>query len=135
MQLVREIQAGMDVDGDGTPDFDRSRNYHVGLSQGAALGTIFDAVEPAVRSAAINVGGGPLIEIIRMRPNLDLPATDPNYPSAFEFILQNKPIPSLLNVPNGTFFDNTPLRNSRRLSTMFLAPTQFRRWMMQRRGT
>src|SRR5262249_14406313 len=35
MQLVREIQRGMDVDGDSTPDLDPNRIYYFGNSLGA----------------------------------------------------------------------------------------------------
>src|SRR5262249_14478482 len=54
MQLVRVIQAGMDVDGNGSPDLDPSRVTYLGFSLGASLGTILFAVEPNVRAAALN---------------------------------------------------------------------------------
>src|SRR5207253_6223449 len=39
-QLVREIQVGMDVDGDGVPDLDASRIYYAGQSFGGIYGTM-----------------------------------------------------------------------------------------------
>ena len=68
MQLVRQIEAGIDVDGDGTPDFDPSRIYYTGQSFGGIYGTMFLAVEPHVRVGVPNVPGGPGIEIIRLSP-------------------------------------------------------------------
>ena len=38
MQVVREIEVGMDVDGDGAPDLDRSRIYYLGHSGGGRQG-------------------------------------------------------------------------------------------------
>jgi hypothetical protein len=59
MQLVREIQGGMDVDGDGTPDLDASRISVSGVSLGALIATDFLAVEPDVGAGALTVPGGP----------------------------------------------------------------------------
>src|SRR5262245_29399537 len=58
MQLVRVIQVGVDVDGDGVPDLDPSRIYYFGASFGGGLGVQFVAIEPDVRVGAFNVPGG-----------------------------------------------------------------------------
>src|SRR5207302_4581978 len=59
MQLVREIQVGMDVDGDGTRDLDPSRISYFGLSRGGILGPLLLAVEPDVRAGVfLNPGAG-----------------------------------------------------------------------------
>lgn len=68
MQLVREIQLGIDVDGDGSPDLDPARIYYTGQSFGGIYGTMFLAIEPDVRVGVPNVPGGPGIEIIRLSP-------------------------------------------------------------------
>src|ERR1041384_8656916 len=68
MQLVREVQAGIDVDGDGSPDLDPARIYYTGQSFGGIYGTMFLAIEPDVRVGVPNVPGGPAIEIIRLSP-------------------------------------------------------------------
>jgi dienelactone hydrolase len=68
MQLVRQIDAGIDVDGDGHPDFDPARIYYTGQSFGGIYGTMFLAVEPHIRVGVPNVPGGPGIEIIRLSP-------------------------------------------------------------------
>jgi hypothetical protein len=69
MQLVRVIQAGIDVDGDGSVDLDRSRIYCFGLSQGGNNGIVLVAVEPDIRAAVFNVPGAPLIENRRLSPS------------------------------------------------------------------
>lgn len=64
-QLTRAIRIGVDLDGDGTIDLDPGRIYYAGQSLGAMYGTIFTAIEPAVRAAALNVGGGSVVDIAR----------------------------------------------------------------------
>ena len=50
MQLVRVIEVGVDVDGDGVMDLDPSQISYFGLSfGGGALGQLFMAVEPDVK--------------------------------------------------------------------------------------
>ena len=62
MQLVRVIEVGMDVDGDGHHDLDPSRIYYFGQSFGANYGSVFLAVEPSVRAGVLTVAGDPLGE-------------------------------------------------------------------------
>jgi hypothetical protein len=50
IELVRVIEVGMDVDGDGSSDIDPSRIYFVGASQGSMLATVFLALEPDVHA-------------------------------------------------------------------------------------
>ncbi len=68
LQLVRAIRQGIDVDGDGQPDLDASHIYYGGQSLGAMYGTILTALEPSVRAAALNVGGGTEADIARWSP-------------------------------------------------------------------
>jgi hypothetical protein len=58
VQLVRVIEAGMDVDGDGSTDVDPSRVYYYGNSAGSMYGALFLAIEPKVRTAVLAVSGG-----------------------------------------------------------------------------
>jgi Bacterial Ig-like domain len=60
LQLVRALQAGVDVDGDGTADLDASRIYLMGHSLGVAWGEMVFAYEPAIRAAAFVAGSGML---------------------------------------------------------------------------
>ena len=59
LQLVRVIQAGVDVDGDGYADLDASHIYYFGHSIGSMYGALFLAVEPSVRSGVLTGVGGP----------------------------------------------------------------------------
>ena len=68
MQLTRVIQQGLDLDGDGKPDLDAAHIYYAGQSLGGMYGTIFTAMEPSVRAAALNVGGGSQEDIVRWSP-------------------------------------------------------------------
>ena len=104
MQLVREVEVGMDADGDGIADLDPSRIYYFGSSQGGVYGTVFMAVEPDVRAGVLNVPGGPLLDISRLEP-LD---------GIVSFLLPmmlDSQVPSLLNGPDGTYIANVPLRD------------------------
>jgi len=66
MQLVRQIQVGIDVDGDGSVDLDQNRIYYAGQSFGGIYGTIFLGVEGAVRAGVPNVPGGSITEVARL---------------------------------------------------------------------
>jgi hypothetical protein len=66
MQLLREIQIGVDVNGDGLPDLDPGRIYYLGNSQGGIVGTSFVALEPSVRAGVLGGDGGPLVEAARL---------------------------------------------------------------------
>lgn len=100
MQLVREIEVGMDVDGDAQPDLDPSRIYYFGQSFGGIYGTTFLAVEPNVSAGVPNVGGGSISEVSR------LGGFRPLVTAALA-----ARVPSLLNVPGG-FNENIPLRDA-----------------------
>lgn len=109
MQLVRQIQAGIDIDGDGSVDLDRERIYYAGQSFGGIYGTIFLGVESEVRAGVPNVAGGSIAEVARL--------------GGFRFLtaiaLATRQ-PQLLNLPpapgvpapfNLRFNENIPLRN------------------------
>jgi hypothetical protein len=69
MQLVREIQVGLDVDANGTADLDASRIFYAGQSFGGIYGIDFIALEPRLAAGVANVPGGPIIEIARLSPS------------------------------------------------------------------
>ncbi len=58
MAVLRAIEAGVDVDGDGSPDLDRSRMSYLGISLGGMLGATLVAVEEILPAAVLNVAGG-----------------------------------------------------------------------------
>jgi len=69
MQLVREIEVGLDVDANGTADLDASRIFYAGQSFGGIYGVDFVALEPHLVAGVANVPGGPIIEIARLSPS------------------------------------------------------------------
>lgn len=104
MELVRMIEVGMDVDGDGVSDLNPSHIYYLGVSFGGTYGAPFLAVEPAVRAGALIVPGAPSIETTRLSPG-----SRPVLGTAL-----SSRVPSLINVggPSGREFnENLPLRN------------------------
>jgi hypothetical protein len=115
MQLVRVIEMGVDVDGDGASDLDPSQISYFGYSFGAgAFGHIFMALEPSVKVGVLASPGG-----LNSRP--DLLRMRPSARSQVGSVLSAR-VPSLLNSPGLTewagipvnppyFNENTPLRN------------------------
>jgi hypothetical protein len=107
MQLTREIEVGMDVDGDGSADLDASRIYYAGQSFGGIYGTMFIAVEPSIKAGVPNVPGGSIIEVARLGGFRPLVA-----------ITLLTRVPQLLNLPPDfglpfpfIFNENVPLRD------------------------
>jgi hypothetical protein len=105
MQLMKEIEAGIDVDADGAADLSTSRIYYAGQSFGGIYGVPLLGLEPDLRAGVANVPGGPIIEIARLSPSFRL--------LVGLSLLQRTP--SLYNaVPNAgldNFNENIPLRN------------------------
>jgi len=105
MQLVKEIEAGIDVDGDGAADLSASRIYYAGQSFGGIYGVQLLGLEPNIRAGVANVPGGPIIEIARLSPSFRI---------LVGLALLTR-TPSLYNaVPNAgldNFNENIPLRN------------------------
>ena len=111
MQLVRVMQVGMDVDGDGRKDIDASRLYYFGLSLGGVYGIPFLAVENSIRAGAPQFAGSSRTDWLRIGLN-----------RALQTGLLQPRIPSLINSPGVTqigglsvpapfFNENKPLRN------------------------
>jgi hypothetical protein len=110
MQLVREIEVGMDVDDDSVPDLDPSHVYYFGNSAAGFYGTPLVALAPDVRAGVLGGTGGSLIDFARLsiagrglvsqilcpprNPRLDNGGPDP--------VLPMNPCP---------FRENLPLRN------------------------
>lgn len=103
MQLVRQVEAGVDVDGDGGADLDAQRIYYAGQSFGGIYGTIVLGVEPALKAGVPNVPGGSITEIARLSPAF-------RGLSALSLATR---VPNLINLPAGSpgyFDENLPLR-------------------------
>jgi hypothetical protein len=101
MQLVRVIQVGMDVDGDGVADLDPARIYYFGWSFGGIYGGVFLAAEPDVRAGVLVAPGGPPLEFVRLSPL--------NRPSLGALLAAR--VPSLINLSGTSFNENLPLRD------------------------
>jgi hypothetical protein len=103
MQLVRQVEAGIDIDADGRADLDAQRLYYAGQSFGGIYGTLLLGVEPALKAGVPNVPGGSITEVARLgafRPLVGI-------------ALATR-VPPLINVahPSGIVFDeNLPLRD------------------------
>lgn len=104
MQLVKVLEGGVDVDGNGAADLSTSRIYYAGQSFGGIYGTQLLGLEPDIRAGVPNVPGGSIIEIARLggfRPLVGI-----------ALITR---IPSLYNAPPNpsftSFIENMPLRN------------------------
>jgi len=75
MQLVRALQMGMDLDGDGTTDLDGNNIHFFGQSLGTGTGVLLHAIEPTLQTAALTAGPGSVVEAGRLgtfRPLLQL---------------------------------------------------------------
>jgi hypothetical protein len=103
MQLVRQLEVGVDVDGNGSRDLDPTRIFYFGQSFGGIYGTTLLAVEPNIRIGVPNVPGGPITEIARLSPSfrplvwLNLVGRTPplaNLPGLFQFN-ENMPLRDL----------------------------------------
>jgi hypothetical protein len=105
MQLVKVVEGGVDVDGDGSPDLSGSRIYYAGQSFGGIYGVQLLGLEPDIHAGVPNVPGGPIIEIARLSPSFR--------PLVGISLITRTP--SLYNaVPNASltsFDENIPLRN------------------------
>lgn len=100
-QLVRTIRAGVDVNGDGSPDLSASRIDYFGQSFGGIYGTELMGLDPLVHTGVLNVPGGPIIEIARLSPGFR-PLVEQSLGSR---------TPSLLNGGFDDFTEDIPLRD------------------------
>jgi hypothetical protein len=108
MQLVRQIQAGMDVDGDGAPDLDAGRIYYFGQSFGGIYGTILMGTEPHLGGGVLNVPGGSITEIARLSPSFRLLTALALAPRG---LINLPPVPGVPAPFNLQFNENLPLRD------------------------
>jgi hypothetical protein len=108
-QLVRQFEAGVDVDGDGSADFDGRRISYSGQSFGGVYGTMLLAVEPSLVAGVPNVGGGNLVEAtrlgsLRILRSLSLAGRRPS-------LINLPPLPGVPAPANLQFDENMPLRD------------------------
>jgi Bacterial virulence factor lipase N-terminal len=108
MQLVRQIQVGIDVEGDGSVDLDKNRIYYAGQSFGGIYGTIFLGVEPGLKAGVPNVPGGSITEVARLGAFRFLTAIA--LASRQPQLLNVAPTPGVPLPFNLNFNENMPLR-------------------------
>jgi hypothetical protein len=115
MQLVRVIEVGVDVDGDGLNDLDPSRIYYFGWSLGANYGTVFLGVDPSVQVGVLNGAGGPIVENRRLGvvPSFGRDQLGLTLASRFPSLINGPGITSLdgVSVAPPYFNENFPLRD------------------------
>jgi hypothetical protein len=112
MQLVRVIEIGLDVDGNGSSDLDPTRIFHLGNSAGGMHGTMFLALEPSVSVAVESVPGGMAPEHSRWSP-IRRPVLGTLLQRRTPSLLNSPGIEVIDGVPVGGphFNENKPLRN------------------------
>jgi hypothetical protein len=112
MQLVRVIEVGVDVDGDGASDLDPARVYYFGHSLGGLYGTIFLGVEPAARAGVLSTAGGSLVESGRLSV-VSRPAVGGGLAARSPSLINPHGLTEIGGVPVGPphFNENKPLRN------------------------
>ena len=99
MALVRAVGRGVDVDGDGSEDLRRDGVVYYAQSLGGIYGTMLMGVDQRVRAGALNVPGGPILDIARQSPAFrEVVAAD----------LKNRK-PGLLNGGRDGFTESVPL--------------------------
>jgi hypothetical protein len=106
--LTHMLQAGVDVDGNGSRDLSTSRIYYSGQSFGGIYGVEFLGLESTIRAGVPNVAGGPIVEIARLSPSfrgLVGGALLARTPSLYNVLPVNNPL-----FPTN-FNENMPLRN------------------------
>jgi hypothetical protein len=109
MQLVRQVEAGIDVDGDGSIDLDAQRIYYAGQSFGGIYGTILLGSEPSFKAGVPNVPGGSITEVARLGGFRVLTAIA--LASRVPQLLNLPPLPNVPPPSNLVFNENIPLRD------------------------
>jgi Bacterial Ig-like domain len=109
MQLVRQVEVGMDVDGDGTADLNAQRIYYSGQSFGGIYGTKLLGIEPNIKAGVPNVPGGSITEVARLGVFRFLTAIA--LATRTPQLLNVAPTPGVPVPFNLNFNENMPLRN------------------------
>ncbi|ROZ66764.1 hypothetical protein [Ramlibacter sp. WS9] len=109
MQLVRQFEAGVDIDGDGAVDFDGKRVSYSGHSFGGVYGTMLLGVERSLVAGVPVVGGGNLVEATRLGSLRILRST--SLAGRTPSLINLPPLPGVPAPLNLQFDENMPLRN------------------------
>ena len=109
MQLVRQVEVGIDIDGDGTPDLNAQRIYYAGQSFGGIYGTKLLGIEPNIKAGVPNVPGGSIAEVARLGAFRVLTAVA--LATRQPQLLNLPPTPNVTVPFNLNFNENMPLRD------------------------
>ena len=109
MQLVRQVEVGIDIDGDGTPDLNAQRIYYAGQSFGGIYGTKLLGIEPNIKAGVPNVPGGSIAEVARLGVFRFLTAA--TLATRQPQLLNLPPTPNVPVPFNLNFNENMPLRD------------------------
>jgi hypothetical protein len=114
MQLVRIIEAGIDVEGDGVRDIDPDRIGYMGHSMGGQLGPILLAIEPRVKVGYfISGGGGNRWKFAGLRPDARA-GIGAHFAARTPSLLNSPGLTTIGGLPvSGPFFydENMPMRD------------------------
>ena len=132
MQVIRMLQGGVDVDGDGAPDLDASQITFFGHSLGGLYGLPLHALTPALRASVFSAIGSPILENRRLSPT--------SRPLVAERL--GARTPSLLNSASGqttiagvpvadgpTFDEHLPLRGAAPVVNTVPGAIAIQRWL------
>src|SRR5207245_9646940 len=119
MAMVRMVEHGVDVLGDGTVTLQRHVLAYYGQSFGAIYGTMVMATDTHLSVGVLNVGGGPIVEIARL--------------SGFRNLLADQlrvSRPTLLNGGPGLngFTESMPLRLDPAVTKPYPGPTTLQKY-------
>ena len=109
MQVVRQFEAGVDIDGDGTVDFNGQRVGYSGQSFGGVYGTMLMGVERSIVAGVPNVAGGNLVEATRLGSLRILRST--SLAGRTPSLINLPPLPGVPAPANLQFDENMPLRD------------------------
>ena len=109
MQLVRQIEVGVDIDGDGSADLNAQRIYYAGQSFGGIYGTKLLGIEPNIQAGVPNVPGGSITEVARLGGFRFLTAVA--LATRTPQLLNAAPTPNVPVPFNLNFNENMPLRD------------------------
>jgi hypothetical protein len=120
MAMVRMIEGGVDLLGDGTVTLARHVLGYYGQSFGAIYGTMLMATDTHLTVGVLNVGGGPVVEIARL--------------AGFRNLLSDQlrvNRPTLLNGGPGLngFTESLPLRLDPRVTSPYPGATTIQRYL------
>jgi hypothetical protein len=112
LQLVRQVEVGVDVDGDDADDLDAARIYLAGFSLGSNYGALAATVDPSVQAMTLNIPGGALVELLRLGP-ARRPVFGEHLDERVQSLLNSPGIDELDGVPvvAPRWNENKPLRN------------------------